>query len=249
MKKVLGCIRRADQDFHLIAPGDKIAVGVSGGKDSLLLLQALSLYKRFSKTPYELHAITLTMGLEPFDTSGVAALCDALSIPYTVIPTRIGPIIFEERQEKNPCSLCATMRRGILYEKAVALGCNKVALGHHQDDVIETFFLSLFHEGRLNTFTPVTYLSRSGLTLIRPMVYLPEQHIQSVCRKLDLPVIHNPCPANGNTQRQTVKDYLLNLEGTFPDARKFVAGAIANTPQYNLWDGIREGRIPGMDEA
>ena len=173
MKKVLGCIRRACEDFHLIEDGDIVAVGVSGGKDSLLLLYALSLYRKFAPQRFELKGLTLTMGLEPFDTSKVAALCEKLGVEYIVRPTEIGRIIFEERHEKNPCSLCAKMRRGALNDLAKECGCNKVALGHHRDDALETLLLCLLHEGRIHTFHPKSYLSKVDLTVIRPMVYLP----------------------------------------------------------------------------
>ncbi len=236
MKKILGCIRRADQDFSMIQEGDRIAVGISGGKDSLTLLKALRLYQYFSKTPFQLEAITLTMGLEPFDLSGVERLCADLEIPYTVRHTKIGKIIFEERKEKNPCSLCANMRRGALHNVASELGCNKVALGHHREDVIETFFLSLFYEGRLNTFSPVTYLTRKKITLIRPMVYVPEKEIISYAKKEELPVVHNPCPANGFTKRQYMKDLMASLSRDIPRVKEQVIGALRNKKQYNLWD-------------
>lgn len=236
MKKVLGCIRRADQDFHMIQEGDRIAVGVSGGKDSLVLLNALRLYQYFSKVPFQLEAITLTMGLEPFDLSGVKKLCEDLEVPYTIRHTQIGKIVFEERKEKNPCALCANLRRGALHNVALELGCNKVALGHHREDAIETFFLSLFYEGRLNTFSPVTYLDRKKITLIRPMVYVPEKHIISVARKMQLPIVPSPCPANGQTKRQAMKDFMNALCKDIPNAKEMVLSALQNTKQYNLWD-------------
>ena len=209
MKKVLGCIRRACEDFHLIEDGDIVAVGVSGGKDSLLLLYALSLYRKFAPQRFELKGLTLTMGLEPFDTSKVAALCEKLGVEYIVRPTEIGRIIFEERHEKNPCSLCAKMRRGALNDLAKECGCNKVALGHHRDDALETLLLCLLHEGRIHTFHPKSYLSKADLTVIRPMVYLPEKHIIHVAREMQLPIIPSPCPANGATEREEMK-YLLD---------------------------------------
>ena len=191
MKKVLGCIRRACEDFHLIEDGDIVAVGVSGGKDSLLLLYALSLYRKFAPQRFELKGLTLTMGLEPFDTSKVAALCEKLGVEYIVRPTEIGRIIFEERHEKNPCSLCSKMRRGALNDLAKECGCNKVALGHHRDDALETLLLCLLHEGRIHTFHPKSYLSKADLTVIRPMVYLPEKHIIHVAREMMLSALQN----------------------------------------------------------
>ena len=236
MKKILGCIRRAAEDFNMIQPGDNIAVGVSGGKDSLTLLSALHLYKYFSKIPFTLQAITLTMGYDNFDLSGVEKLCKELDIPYTIQETEIGKIVFEERQEKNPCSLCANLRRGILHTAALKLGCNKVALGHHRDDVIETFFLSLFYEGRINTFSPVTYLDRKKITLIRPMIYIPEKDIISLAKRRALPIVDNPCPANGLTKRQDMKDLFTTLSKNIPNVREQVLSALRNKEQYNLWD-------------
>ena len=236
MKETLGCLRRADKDFHMIAPGDRVAVGVSGGKDSLVLLYALSLYRKFCKVPYELTAVTLTMGLEPFDLSGVRALCEDLGVPYIVRETQIGPIIFEERKEKNPCSLCAKMRRGAPNELCAKEGFNKVALGHHRDDAIETLLMSALFEGRIHTFHPVTYLSRSNLTQIRPLVYLPEKHIIHVAKTLNLPVVKSPCPANGYTKRQEVKELLDTLCKRYPSARELLLSALQNEEQYGLWN-------------
>ena len=236
MKKVLGCIRRACEDFNLIQEGDRIGVGVSGGKDSLLLLYALSLYRRFAKQRFDLVALTLTMGLEPFDLSGIRALCDQLEVEYIVRPTQIGKVIFEERQEKNPCSLCAKMRRGALNELAKEVGCNKVALGHHRDDALETLLLCLLHEGRIHTFHPKSYLSRMDLTVIRPMVYVPEKHVLHVVRQLDLPVVSSPCPANGNTEREEMKRLLDALCRLYPNARELMLSALRNEKEYGLWN-------------
>ena len=245
MKTVLGCLRRADQDFDMIREGDHIAVGVSGGKDSLLLLHALKLYQRFSKTRFTLEALTLTMGLEPFDVSGIAALCASLEIPYTVQKTDIGTVIFEIRKEPNPCALCAKMRRGALISLAAARGANKLALGHHRDDAIETLLLSLFFEGRIHTFHPATYLSRSGLTTIRPLIYLSEKHILHMRRVLDLPVVQSPCPMNGHTKRQEIKDLLSTLTRQYPNLRELMLSALQNHAQYGLW----EKKIAGVPDA
>lgn len=236
MKKVLGCIRRACEDFHLIEDGDIVAVGVSGGKDSLLLLYALSLYRKFAPQRFELKGLTLTMGLKPFDTSKVAALCEKLGVEYIVRPTEIGRIIFEERHEKNPCSLCAKMRRGALNDLAKECGCNKVALGHHRDDALETLLLCLLHEGRIHTFHPKSYLSKADLTVIRPMVYLPEKHIIHVAREMQLPIIPSPCPANGATEREEMKYLLDSLCKLYPNAREMMLSALQNEAQYGLWN-------------
>mgnify|MGYP002411271497 FL=1 len=236
MKQVLGCLRRADQDFRMIEPGDRVAVGVSGGKDSLLLLYALSLYRKFSKAPFELAAFTLTMGLEPFDTASVAALCEALGVNYTVKKTEIGKIVFEERREKNPCALCAKMRRGALNDLCAESGFNKLALGHHRDDAIETLFLSLLYEGRLHTFHPVTHLPRSGITQIRPLIYLPEKHVIHMAKVLKLPVIPSPCPANGHTKRDEIEALLDGICKKVPNARELMLSAPQNEAQYGLWN-------------
>jgi len=236
MKEILGCIRRADQDFGMIKAGDKVAVGVSGGKDSLLLLYAMALYRKFCPEPFELEALTLTMGMEPFDVSGIRELCERLEVPYIVRETEIGKVIFEERKEKNPCSLCAKMRRGALNELCVERGINKLALGHHRDDAEETLLLSLFYEGRLHTFQPVTYLSRTGITQIRPMLYISEKNIIHQARVLNLPVVKSPCPADGYTKRQDMKELLDYICRKIPNARDQMLSALRNKEQYGLWD-------------
>lgn len=230
MKKVLGCIRRACEDFHLIEDGDIVAVGVSGGKDSLLLLYALSLYRKFAPQRFEVKGLTLTMGLEPFDTSKVAALCEKLGVEYIVRPTEIGHIIFEERHEKNPCSLCAKMRRGALNDLIAEHSFNKVALGHHFDDAAETFLMSLLYEGRIGCFEPVTYLSRSGVTQIRPMLYIGEKAIEHFAQSRQLPVVHNVCPADKHTKRQEVKELIAQLQTQYPDLKSKIFGAMQRLP-------------------
>ena len=236
MKKTLGCIRRADRDWHMIAEGDRVAVGVSGGKDSMVLLYALSLYRRFSPRKFQLQAFTIKMGLEPFDVSPIAAFCQQIEVPYTPVETDIGKIVFDYRQEKNPCALCAKMRRGALHDAVVAAGCNKLALGHTMDDAIETFLLSLFYEGRLNTFSPKTYLSRKNITMIRPLVYLEEKHVIGAVNKYQLPLVKSPCPVNGYTKRQDMKELIKELTKTIPNVRQQMLSALVNYQRYNLWD-------------
>ena len=247
MKTVLGCIRKADTDFGMIAPGDRIAVGVSGGKDSLLLLYALSLYRRFSGKDFTLQAITLKLGLEPFDVSGIERLCEQIDVPYTVIDTEIAHVIFDIRKESNPCALCAKMRRGALNDAAVAAGCNKVALGHHREDAIETLLMSLIFEGRLHTFHPNTYLSRRNVTVIRPMVYVPEKHVIHMARTLNLPVVKNPCPADGNSKREEIKALIASLCKTYPNLKDYMLSALQNTAQYGLWDQKQAGGAPAPE--
>ncbi len=236
MKTVLGCIRRADQDFDMIRDDDHIAVGVSGGKDSLLLLNALALYRKFSHKRFTMEALTLKMGLEPFDTAPIAEMCERLEVPYSVKDTDLYEILFVRRKETNPCALCAKMRRGALNDLAKAHGCNKLALGHHREDALETLLMSLIFEGRLHTFHPVTYLSRSDITVIRPMVYLSEKHVLHMVKELSLPVVHNPCPANGNTKRQEMKELLATLCKTYPDLKERMLHALQDKEQYGLWD-------------
>ena len=235
MKTTLGCLRKADTDFHLIEPGDRVAVGVSGGKDSLLLLYALSLYRKFSHKDFTLMAFTISMGLEPFDLSGIHRLCQELDIPYVVKQTEIGDIIFNKRKEKNPCALCAKMRRGALNDMCREYGCNKLALGHHRDDAIETLLMSLFYEGRFHTFHPKTYLSRTGITAIRPLCYLPEYHVRHMVQELNLPVVKSPCPANGETKRQEMKELMQALRKRYPDAPDRFLHALQSDKQYDLW--------------
>ena len=243
IKRVLSYTRRAVDDYEMIKPNDRIAVGVSAGKDSLTLLCALSELRRFYPVPFELCAITIDMGFEGMDLSGVEALCKELNVEYHIIPTQISKIIFDVRKEKNPCSLCAKMRRGALHSAAKELGCNKVALGHHFDDVVETFMLNLFFEGRLGCFQPVTYLSRMDITLIRPMIYMPEKDVRYFASKAELPVVSSPCPADKNTEREEMKRLLSNLERENKGLRYRIFGAI----QRGEIDGFKViGKMQGM---
>jgi len=234
MKKTLGCLRKADTDFNMIEDGDRIAVGVSGGKDSLLLLHALWLYRRFSHKNFSLFAITVSMGLEPFDLTGIRTLCNSLDIPYIVRETDIGRIIFEFRKEKNPCSLCSKMRRAVLANTCTAEGYNKLALGHHREDAIETLLMSLIYEGRFHTFHPKTTMSRTGITVIRPLIYLPESHVKHMLHALNLPVVSSPCPANGETRREEMKDLLRSIRQLYPDINERFLHALRQD-HYDLW--------------
>ena len=240
IKRVLSYTRRAVDDYEMIREGDKIAVGVSAGKDSLTLLCALAALRRFYPKKFELCAITVDMGFEGADFSAIRALCDKLEVPYTVVPTEISKIIFDVRKEKNPCSLCAKMRRGALHTAAKELGCNTVALGHHFDDVVETFMLNLFFEGRLGCFQPVTYLSRMDIRLIRPMIYMPEKDVRYFAKNAELPVMSSPCPADGNTQREEMKQLLAKLDRENKGLRYRIFGAI----QRSKIDGFKE--VSGM---
>ncbi len=235
MKTTLGRIRRADQDFHLIEPGDRIAVGLSGGKDSLLLTHGLSLYRRIRKD-FTLQAIMLTMGPQAPDASAIEAFCEAEDIPLTVRYTDLYQILFELRNDRSPCPLCAKMRRAMLCDMSKELGCNKLALAHHREDALETFLMSLIFEGRIHTFHPKTYMSRTDITVIRPMVYMPEREVIHMQKTLSLPVQHNPCPANGSTKRQEMKELLAELGKRYPNLEETMLSALKNDQQYSLWE-------------
>ncbi len=230
MRKLLSLTRKCVKDYQMLQPGDRVAVGVSGGKDSLALLRLLAELRDHSPVPFELQAITLDMGYEGMDFSPIAALCEGLQVPYTLRKTQIREIVFDIRKEENPCALCAKLRRGILNETAVELGCSKVALGHHYDDAIETFALSLIYEGRISCFLPVTFLDRTGLTLIRPMLYIHEKSIRNFVERQGLPIVHNPCPADKNTKREDVKALLYELEGRYPGLKDNIFGGLQRSP-------------------
>lgn len=226
LQKLLGYVRRAVEDYQMIAEGDKIAIGVSGGKDSICLLLALRHLQRFYPKHFELEAITVSLGLPGASYDDIQALCDEIGVPYHVVQTDIGQIIFEERKEKNPCSLCAKMRKGALNDMAEQLGCNKIALGHNKDDVVETFFMSLFYEGRMNCFAPVSYLDRKKLYSIRPLIYVPEEECRDFIAKSGISIVKNPCLADGNTKRQETKELLEALSQKYDNLQGKVFGAI-----------------------
>ena len=229
MQKLLGLMRRCIDDYDMISPGDKIAVGVSGGKDSLVLLVLLAELRKFFNKPYEVQAVTIDMGLG-MDYSGVAALCEQLDVPYTIINTQIASIIFDHRKEKNPCSMCAKMRRGALNQAILDLGCNKVALGHHYDDAVETFMMSLLYEGRISCFQPVTDLDRTGVIQIRPMLYIHEKTVDNFATRQNLPIVHNRCPVDKTTKREEIKQLIFSLSATYPDLKERIFGAMQRYP-------------------
>lgn len=235
IKRILSYTRRALEDYEMIRPNDKVAVGVSAGKDSLTLLCAMAELRRFYPVPFEVCAITVDMGFAAgMDLDPIRRLCEELGVSYTVVPTEISKIVFDIRQEPNPCSLCAKMRRGALHNAARELGCNVVALGHHFDDAVETFMLNLFYEGRIGCFSPVSYLSRTQLRLIRPMIYLPEKDIRYFAQKAELPVIKSPCPTDGNTEREAMKQMLAKLDREHKGLR------------YRIFGAIQRGEIDGF---
>ena len=232
MQHILGLVRRCVEDYHMIDPGETVAVGVSGGKDSLLTLAALAQLRRFYPVPFNVHAITLETGTPGMSFDAVADLCRDLKVPYTRISVPVYQIVFEERKEKNPCSLCAKLRRGSLNTALKDLGISKIALGHHFDDAVETMLMNLLFEGRIGCFQPVTYLDRSGITQIRPLLYCHEAGVRRAAAKLRLPVVQNPCPANGSTRRQEVKELLMQLEQRYPNLRQKIFGAMQRYPLY-----------------
>lgn len=234
MRKILSQIRSAIEKYNLIDDGDKIAVGLSGGKDSLVLLSALSNYRIFSPAKFELIAITVDQTNGETDFSVLEDFCKKLDVEFHIEKTEIFDIVFNQRKEKNPCSLCAKLRRGILNSSAKKYGCNKVALAHHKDDLLETFFLSLFYEGRLSTFSPKTYLSNIDITAIRPLVLTDEKTVVSASK--DLPIVKNICPANHKTKREDMKHFLADLEKKMPNVKNQIFNAITSPERYNLFD-------------
>lgn len=230
LNEFTGTLRRAVDDYDMIQAGDKVAVGVSGGKDSMLLLAALNHLKSFYPRPFELEAITIELGFEGMDFSPVAELCRRLGVPYTRLKTDIKEIVFDVRKEDNPCSLCAKMRRGALNDAIKAQGISKLALGHHFDDAVETFMMSLLFEGRLSCFCPVTYMDRSGVTQIRPLVYAGEQKISRLAEELNLPIVENSCPQDKASKRHEIKTLLGTLSGSYPDMKSKIFGAMQRLP-------------------
>lgn len=229
LQKILSYIRRAVDDYQMIEAGDSIAVGISGGKDSITLLYGLHGLMRFYPKQFSIHAVTVDLGFDNLNLSQIQALCDELEVPYTIVKTDIANIVFNERQETNPCSLCAKMRKGALNNAIKAAGCNKVAYAHHKDDVVETMLMSLIFEGRFHTFDPVTYLDRMDLTVIRPLMYMKEADVIGFINKYQLPVVKSPCPADGYTRREYVKNILKQLNKENPGVKERMFTAIQNS--------------------
>lgn len=223
---VTGQIINFLKDYKAVEPGDVIGVGVSGGKDSMVLLHALADIRNYSKVPFEMKAFTVDLGFDGFDLSPVSKICEQINVPYEIIRTQIGQVVFKAREEKNPCSLCANMRRGALNNAVKAAGCNKVALGHNKDDVIETYLMSLFYEGRFNTFSPVTYLSKKDLHVIRPLSYSYDKDVRYYRNLFKLPTVENPCPASGNTGREKIREFIKTQARENKHFRPNIFGAI-----------------------
>ena len=229
MQKLIGLVRRCVQDYHMIEEGDRIGVGVSGGKDSVALLALLAELRKYNDKKFEVEAVTIDMGLG-MDYSSIQQLCDRLDVKFNLVKTEIGPIIFDHRKEKNPCSMCSKMRRGALNQAILDRGMNKLALGHHYDDAVETFMMSLIYEGRISCFQPVTDLDRTGIIQIRPMLYIHEKSIDSFVKRNDLPVITNRCPVDKYTKREEIKQLVYDLSATYPDLRERIFGAMQRLP-------------------
>ena len=242
MQKILSLLRRCVEDYDMIAPGERVAVGVSGGKDSLVLLAALARLAQFYPGGFSVEAFTVDMGTPGMDLSPLADYCRELGVPFHRIPTQMYHVIFETRREKNPCALCAKIRRGSLHTALLEAGIHKVALGHHYDDAVETFFLSLFYESRLSCFHPVTYLDRTDITQIRPLLYCGEGMLRNAAERNHLPVVFNPCPADGNTKRQEVKELIKSLDKQYPGLKSRVFGAMQGLP-LPAWGPVEHRRV------
>lgn len=240
MQNIMGAVRRAITDYNMISPGDRVAVGVSGGKDSVATLVSLARLKRFIGIDYSLTAIVLDpqFGGVSGDFSPIEELCEALDVPFICKRTHIGEIIFEDRKEKNPCSLCARMRRGLLHDTAKEALCNKLALGHNYEDAVETFMMNLFREGRIGCFSPVTWMSRKEITVIRPLIYCHESAILSAVTRNNLPIVKSSCPADKHTEREHVKEliYKLKTEEGYRDLDALIFGAMqrGGLPYWDL---------------
>lgn len=226
MQKILGYMRKAIEDYNMIEDGDKIAIGLSGGKDSVTLLLGLKNLQRFYPKNFEILAITVNPGFDKFDITSLANLCTKLNIKFIEEKAHIKEIVFDIRNEKNPCSLCANLRRGILNSVAIREGCNKIALGHNEDDVLETFFLNLLYGGSINTFAPASFMDRSKITLIRPLIYAPEKYIRNFVKRNNIPIMPKVCPIDGVSKREDMKKLILDFQKDIPTIRANLYGAI-----------------------
>ena len=231
MQKILGYLRKAIEHYNMIDDGDKIAVALSGGKDSITLLKGLKALQRFYPKHFDLVAISVNPGFDFFDADFLSKTCAEIGVPFIEAKSDIKEIVFDIRKEKNPCSLCANLRRGILNSTAIENGCNKLALGHNEDDVLETFFLNMLYAGNLNTFAPVSYMDRSKITLIRPLIYAPEKEIRKFIKREDIQVMPKNCPMDGVSKREDMKNLIISLTKDIPMVRANLFGAI----QRNIW--------------
>jgi len=235
MKKVIGSIRRTVEELSLIKDGDRVAVGLSGGKDSSALLYALTKYRTFSSIDFEIEAITIAIGFQDHDLSPLQAFCDTLNVHYTIEKTDIREIVFDIRKEKNPCSLCAKLRRGALHNVMERRNLNVLALGHHLDDAIETFFMNMFYNGKLSTLEINSHLSKRNIRVIRPMINVFECDVVGAVKKLNLPIIKNPCPVDKTTKREEAKKFVSDMSKKYPKFFTKIQTALKNEHQTNLW--------------
>ncbi len=226
MQKILGYMRKAIEDYNMISEGDKIAVALSGGKDSISMLMGFKALQRFYPKKFDIIAISINPGFEFFDTSFIEKICSDIDVPLFIEESHIKEIVFDIRNEKNPCSLCANLRRGILNGTAISHGCNKIALGHNEDDVLETFLLNLFYTGSISTFAPISYMDRSKMTLIRPLIYAPEKEIRKFIKRNNIEVIKKNCPMDGVSKREDMKNMIKSLQVDLPHIRSNLYGAI-----------------------
>lgn len=243
MQQLYSIVRKAIDEYEMIDEGDKIAIGISGGKDSLTLLYALAGIRKFYPKHFELHAITIDLGFGNLDLTAIQKLCDELEVPYEIVKTEIADIVFNQREEKSPCSLCAKMRKGALNDAIKASGCNKVAYAHHKDDVVTTMLMSLIYEGRFHTFRPITYLDRSDITVIRPFLYMDESDVIGFVNKNNVPVVKSPCPVDGITKREYVNELIKSINRETPGVKNRMFAAIQDYP-LDGWDKKRNGRLP-----
>ena len=252
MQKILSLTRRAIDDYHMIQEGDKIAVGLSGGKDSICLLAVLNGYKKFAPYKFDIIAININLGFADTNQNEVQALknfCKQENITLIIHDTDIARIIFEDRKEKSPCSLCSKMRRGALNTIAIENGCNKIALGHHADDILETMLMCLMNEGRFSTFSPVSFMDRTNITLIRPFIYIEEKYLTALAKKYNYPIVHNPCPKDKNSNRSHTKALIDKINTEKPGTKQIMLGAIYNPSRNNLWDSsLPEGYKKDNDD-
>ena len=236
MQKILGYMRKAIDNYNMIEEGDKIAVALSGGKDSVTMLMGLKNLQRFYPKKFDIIAVTINPGFEGFDTDLLKNICKNIDVPLVIEDGHMKEIVFDIRQEKNPCSLCANIRRGMLNSIALREGCNKIAVGHNEDDVLETFIMNLFYAGSINTFAPISYMDRSKMTLIRPLIYAPEKYIRNFVKKNNITIMPKACPMDGISKREDIKTLLKNLQKDIPNIRA------------NLYGAIKRGNVNGFKE-
>lgn len=226
LQKLLSLTRQAIDAYGMIKENDKIAVGISGGKDSLTLLYALSYLRNFYPHKFDIVAVTVDLGFDNLNLEEIKEFCKKLGVEYQIIKTQIAEVVFQVRKESNPCSLCAKMRKGALNDAIKELGCNKVAYAHHKDDLLESMMMSFLFEGRIHTFAPVTYLDRSGLTVIRPLLFLYEGDVKGFVKEYNLPVVKSPCPVDGSTKRENVKNLIGEINHQYPGAKARMIRAV-----------------------